>query len=148
MSSRSRRGSAADFQLARVSASGRRPIYWDRVRTAPRSAAIRSRPPPAWPCCTPSSATTCWPTSGELIQTNIPAHPLLAGVRGVGLLLAIELAEPVADEVVRAALEAGFIVNAVAPAAIRLAPPLILTDHQAQEFLAALPGILDEARKE
>jgi acetylornithine aminotransferase len=85
---------------------------------------------------------------GALIQTNIPAHPLLAGVRGVGLLLAIELAEPVADEVVRAALEAGFIVNAVAPAAIRLAPPLILTDHQAQEFLAALPGILDEARKE
>lgn len=85
---------------------------------------------------------------GARIRTDIPAHPLLAGVRGEGLLLAIELAEPVANEVARAALEAGFIVNAVAPAAIRLAPPLIVTDHQAQEFLAALPGILDEARKE
>jgi acetylornithine aminotransferase len=85
---------------------------------------------------------------GARIRTDIPAHPLLAGVRGEGLLLAIELAEPVANEVARAALEAGFIVNAVAPAAIRLAPPLILTDHQAREFLAALPGILDEARKE
>jgi acetylornithine aminotransferase len=85
---------------------------------------------------------------GARIRTDIPAHPLLAGVRGEGLLLAIELAEPVANEVARVALEAGFIVNAVAPAAIRLAPPLILTDHQAQEFLAALPGILDEARKE
>lgn len=85
---------------------------------------------------------------GARFRTDIPAHPLLAGVRGEGLLLAIELAEPVANEVARAALEAGFIVNAVAPAAIRLAPPLIVTDHQAQEFLAALPGILDEARKE
>lgn len=85
---------------------------------------------------------------GARIRTDIPAHPLLAGVRGEGLLLAIELAEPVANEVARAALEAGVIVNAVAPAAIRLAPPLILTDHQAQEFLAALPGILGEARKE
>jgi acetylornithine aminotransferase len=85
---------------------------------------------------------------GARIRTAIPAHPLLAGIRGEGLLLAIELAEPVATEVARAALEAGFIVNAVAPAAIRLAPPLILTEHQAQDFLAALPGILDEARKE
>ena len=85
---------------------------------------------------------------GARLRTDVPAHPLLAGVRGEGLLLAIELAEPVAGEVARAALDAGFIVNAVALAAIRLAPPLILTDHQAQEFLAALPGILDVARKE
>ncbi len=50
-----------------------------------------------------------------------------SGVRGAGLLLAITLTAPVAEQVADAALEAGFIVNDVTPDAIRLAPPLILT---------------------
>ncbi|MGH6654926.1 MAG: acetylornithine transaminase [Actinocrinis sp.] len=70
-------------------------------------------------------------------------HPTVVGVRGAGLLLAIELAEPVAPALAEAALCAGFIVNPVNPTAIRLAPPLILTAAQADEFLAALPALLD-----
>ncbi|HEX6232949.1 MAG TPA: acetylornithine transaminase [Jiangellaceae bacterium] len=85
---------------------------------------------------------------GARLRTGVGSHPLLAGVRGEGLLLAVELTAPEAPAIARAALAAGFIVNPVAPTAIRLAPPLILTDHQAEEFLAALPGILDAARKE
>ena len=41
--------------------------------------------------------------------------------------------------------EAGFLVNAVQPDAVRLAPPLILSAAQADSFIAALPGILDAA---
>ncbi|MFW6091850.1 MAG: aminotransferase class III-fold pyridoxal phosphate-dependent enzyme, partial [Actinomycetota bacterium] len=78
---------------------------------------------------------------------GVPQHPLISGVRGAGLLRAIALAEPVAAEVARAALDAGFIVNPVTPDALRLAPPLILTAAQAGEFLDALPGIL-EAQQE
>ena len=70
-------------------------------------------------------------------------HPAVVGVRGAGLLLAIELAEPLAASIADAALDAGFIVNAVNPQSIRLAPPLILTAAQADEFLAALPALLD-----
>lgn len=70
-------------------------------------------------------------------------HPAVAGVRGAGLLLAIELHEAVAPALADAALNAGFIVNPVNPQAIRLAPPLILTAAQADEFLAALPALLD-----
>ena len=70
-------------------------------------------------------------------------HPAVAGVRGAGLLLAVELREAVAPALADAALAAGFIVNAVNPQAIRLAPPLILTAAQADEFLAALPALLD-----
>jgi len=73
-------------------------------------------------------------------------HPLLAGARGEGLLLALELSADVAPAVASAALEAGFIVNAVAPDAIRLAPPLVLTRAQAGDFVASLPAILDAAR--
>jgi acetylornithine aminotransferase len=74
-------------------------------------------------------------------------HPLVAGVRGSGLLLALVLREPVAGRVAELALEAGFLVNAVAPDAVRMAPPLILTAGQADTFVEALPEILDGAQK-
>jgi acetylornithine aminotransferase len=73
-------------------------------------------------------------------------HPFLTGVRGRGLLLALELSEPVAAGVEAAAREAGFLVNAVTPQAIRLAPPLVLTDAEADSFTAALPAVLEAAR--
>ena len=72
-------------------------------------------------------------------------HPRISGVRGRGLLMAITLTEPVAASAMALAREAGFLVNAVAPDAIRLAPPLILTQAQADTFVDALPGILDAA---
>ncbi len=73
------------------------------------------------------------------------AHPLVDHVRGRGLLLGVVLTAPHAKAVEAAARDAGFLVNAAAPDVIRLAPPLILTDAQADSFLAALPGILDTA---
>ena len=44
-----------------------------------------------------------------------------------------------------AALEAGFIINNPTPERIRLAPPLVLTEAQADSFLSAWPGLLDTA---
>jgi acetylornithine aminotransferase len=81
---------------------------------------------------------------GERLAADIAAvdHPLLAGVRGRGLWRAIILAEPQAAAVEAAAREAGFLVNAVQPDAIRLAPPLIITSDEAGSFVAALPRIL------
>nr|WP_231955675.1 acetylornithine transaminase [Occultella aeris] len=86
-------------------------------------------------------------TVGQHLRTEIAAldHPLVTGCRGEGLLIAIELAEPVAPAVAAAALRRGYIVNAVAPDAIRLAPPLILTTAQADALVADLPTILTEA---
>jgi acetylornithine/N-succinyldiaminopimelate aminotransferase len=73
-------------------------------------------------------------------------HDALAGVRGRGLWLALELAEANSAAIERASRDKGFLVNAVQPDAIRIAPPLILTAEQADEYVAALPGILDAAR--
>ena len=72
-------------------------------------------------------------------------HPLVAGVRGEGLLLGIVLHEPVAVAVRDALLDAGIIVNAAAPDVLRLAPPLILTAAQADVLLDALPAALDRS---
>lgn len=68
-------------------------------------------------------------------------HPLLRGVRGSGLWLGLALNEPVSAAVEAAARAAGFLVNAVQPDAIRLAPPLILSIAEADSFTRALPGI-------
>jgi acetylornithine/N-succinyldiaminopimelate aminotransferase len=70
-------------------------------------------------------------------------HPLVAGVRGTGLLLGIELTAPVSAAVAKAAQDNGFLVNPVRPDTIRLAPPLIIDDGQVGDFLAALPAALD-----
>jgi acetylornithine aminotransferase len=71
--------------------------------------------------------------------------PLVTDVAGEGLLLGIRLTRPAAAAVTAAALDAGFVVNAVAPDVVRLAPPLILTAEQADLFLAALPALLAAA---
>jgi acetylornithine/N-succinyldiaminopimelate aminotransferase len=75
-------------------------------------------------------------------------HPLLAGVRGRGLWRALVLTEDGSAEVERAARAAGFLVNAVAPDAIRLAPPLVITAAECQEFVDALPQVLASAQHE
>jgi acetylornithine aminotransferase len=70
-------------------------------------------------------------------------HPLVTGVRGAGLLRAVTLARDVAPQLAAAARTAGFIVNPVAPDAIRLAPPLVITTEQLDTFASALPALLD-----
>ncbi|GAA1504376.1 acetylornithine transaminase [Sphaerisporangium rubeum] len=85
-------------------------------------------------------------SAGERLAGGVAGlrHPLIAGVRGRGLWLAAVLTAPVAAQVQEAAQRAGFLVNAVQPDAVRLAPPLIVTEDQIDTFLAALPAILSE----
>jgi acetylornithine aminotransferase len=81
---------------------------------------------------------------GKALSAGITGlgHPLVATVRGAGLMLGIVLTAPVAAEVEAAARRHGFLVNAVAPDVVRLVPPLVLTDTQADSFLTALPEVL------
>jgi acetylornithine aminotransferase len=84
-------------------------------------------------------------TMGKDIATGVEGigHPLVAGVRGAGLLLGIELTAPVSAAVAKAAQDNGYLVNNVQPDTIRLAPPLIIDHRQVGDFLAALPAALD-----
>ncbi|MBB0243339.1 acetylornithine transaminase [Streptomyces alkaliphilus] len=85
--------------------------------------------------------------AGERLRGGVEAlgHPLVEGVRGAGLLLGIVLRHPVAAKAQERAREAGFLINAVAPDVIRLAPPLVVTDDEIDALTAALPAILDAA---
>ena len=90
-------------------------------------------------------------TLGTQLQARIlelaGRDPRITGVRGAGLLQGITLAAPIAPQVVVAALEHGFILNAANPSTLRLAPPLIITDEELGSFVEALPDLLDAAER-
>ncbi|MEK2490556.1 acetylornithine transaminase [Kitasatospora purpeofusca] len=85
---------------------------------------------------------------GERLRQGVEAidDPLVSHVRGAGLLLGIVLTAPVSAKVQAGLQEAGFLVNAAVPDAVRLAPPLVLTEQEADAFLAALPAVLRAVR--
>lgn len=72
--------------------------------------------------------------------------PLVAGTRGSGLWRALALTGAHAPAVEAAARERGLLINAVKPDVIRLAPPLILTEAEAEEAIPLLAAALDDAR--
>jgi acetylornithine/N-succinyldiaminopimelate aminotransferase len=81
--------------------------------------------------------------AGAKLQADLAALPGVAGVRGVGLLVAAELDEGLDARVVAgAALDAGLVVNAVTPTALRLAPSLLVTDEEIDEAVAILGSVL------
>ena len=69
--------------------------------------------------------------------------PLVAGVRGKGLLVGVALTEPASAAVSAAALDEGLIVNAANDATIRIAPPLTIGDAELDEFEARFSRALD-----
>ncbi|MCB0972744.1 MAG: aminotransferase class III-fold pyridoxal phosphate-dependent enzyme, partial [Acidimicrobiales bacterium] len=82
---------------------------------------------------------------GPLLAERLSALPQVVEVRGLGLLLAAELAEGIdAREVASAALAAGLVVNAVTPSALRLAPSLLVTEEEIDEAVSILAAVLGE----
>jgi acetylornithine/N-succinyldiaminopimelate aminotransferase len=64
--------------------------------------------------------------------------PRIKEIRGRGLLIGIEFADPIAKELVKAMLPLGILGNATSEHVLRLAPPLILTEKQADAYAGAL----------
>ncbi|MDR1237672.1 MAG: acetylornithine transaminase [Propionibacteriaceae bacterium] len=84
----------------------------------------------------------------DQLETRIEKLNLfeVEAVRGRGLLCGIVLRPNIAADVVRVALDAGFVINAPRPNVIRLAPPLIVTARQLDTFIDALPELIRAAR--
>jgi len=81
---------------------------------------------------------------GERLAQAVKAlqNPLVAEVRGRGLLRGIVLAQPIAAAVNDAMLDAGWIINAPHDDVLRIAPPLIVTATEVDAFAKALDGVL------
>jgi acetylornithine aminotransferase len=82
---------------------------------------------------------------GEVIRGGLERE--LAGVagvkeiRGLGLMLGVELDRPCGD-VVRRALEAGLVTNVTADKVIRLLPPLVIKEEEARLLVSILAPIV------
>jgi acetylornithine/N-succinyldiaminopimelate aminotransferase len=80
--------------------------------------------------------------AGARLRAGLAALPGVVSVRGAGLLLAAQLDAPTAKEIAAAALEAGLLVNPVRPDAIRVAPPLLVSDGEIDAALAILGTVM------
>ncbi|HEX3607449.1 MAG TPA: acetylornithine transaminase [Candidatus Dormibacteraeota bacterium] len=77
--------------------------------------------------------------TGEHLQGRLrELGAAVVAVRGRGLMVAADLDADLAPQVVRAGLGSGVIVNATGPRTLRLVPPLILTEAEADEAVARL----------
>jgi len=79
----------------------------------------------------------------DLALPLLKALPGVTSVDGRGLMLALALGAPVANEVVRQAWAAGLIVNAPTPDRIRLLPPLIITEPELKHGIEILANVLE-----
>ncbi|HEY5998830.1 MAG TPA: acetylornithine transaminase [bacterium] len=75
------------------------------------------------------------------VRSLAARQPKITGVRGRGLLVAIDLSVP-AKPVALAAEERGYLVNAVQEQALRLAPPFVVTKDELRGFIGVLEEIL------
>ena len=80
--------------------------------------------------------------TGARLAEALRQVPGVRLVRGLGLLLAAELVERSAAEVTAGALELGLVVNAVTSTAVRLAPPLLVSEAEVDEALEILAEVL------
>ena len=79
--------------------------------------------------------------AGARFTDALGALDHVVGVRGRGLLLAVELDVP-APDVAALLLESGVVVNAVTPTALRLAPSLLITDDEIDKGVRAIDAAL------
>jgi acetylornithine/N-succinyldiaminopimelate aminotransferase len=68
----------------------------------------------------------------------------VTGIRGKGLLWAIQFSTDIGERVTNAALESGLIVNNVRPNAVRLAPPLTVSEEELEQGLTILEHVIEE----
>ena len=85
--------------------------------------------------------------SGQQLQTllaeSLADMPGIKEIRGLGLLLAVELDRPCGELVMKAA-EKGLLINVTADSVIRLLPPLVCSESDIREIAARLVPIIEE----
>jgi acetylornithine aminotransferase len=75
------------------------------------------------------------------LREELTSLPRVKAVRGKDLMLGIELDRPCA-ELVTAAMERGLLINVTAKSVIRMLPPLILNDTQAEQIMTTVVDLV------
>ena len=82
---------------------------------------------------------------GEVIRGGIgdalKGHSGVADIRGMGSMIGVELKEA-CGELVKQALDAGLVLNVTADNVIRMLPPLVMNEAEAQQVVERLAPVL------
>jgi acetylornithine/N-succinyldiaminopimelate aminotransferase len=80
---------------------------------------------------------------GDLISSSLKNEigHLAADIRGMGLMIGVELKEPCGD-LVKLALDAGLVINVTAENVIRLLPPLVMTEAEGRQVVERLAPLV------
>jgi acetylornithine/N-succinyldiaminopimelate aminotransferase len=80
---------------------------------------------------------------GRRLHSLADRHPMVSEIRGMGLIWAIEFSGPIAEDLVKVCLAEGLLVNNVKPTALRLIPPLTVTEAEIDKALEIIERVLD-----
>ena len=78
------------------------------------------------------------------LRVELAEHPQVLAIRGQGLMIGIELANPYRDLAQRAAQEHGLLINVTRGKIIRLLPPLTLDGKEVEMIVRAISRLLDQ----
>ena len=79
-------------------------------------------------------------------QRILNGNPQVVEIRGKGLMIGIEIDRP-CKELVAQALSAGMLINVAAEKTIRLLPPLIISDAEADQIVAGVSSLIQNFAK-
>jgi acetylornithine aminotransferase len=76
------------------------------------------------------------------VRETLAGHPQVVQIRGLGLMIGIELTRPARDLTLIAAHEYGVLLNVTRGQTIRLLPPLMIDEADVEQIVAAVAGVL------
>ena len=86
--------------------------------------------------------------NGEYLTGKLNAlrenHPVITEVRGLGMLIGVEMSEEISASLVAACLENGLLLNAVRPNMLRFMPPLNASTEEIDEAVGIVNSALNE----
>src|SRR5687767_4363731 len=78
---------------------------------------------------------------GEVIRSGLEPIDGISDLRGMGLMIGVELGQP-CGELVRQALEAGLVINVTADNVVRLLPPLVMSEAEGRMVVERLAPLM------
>ncbi len=82
----------------------------------------------------------------EKLSELMKKFNFITEVRGMGLLIGLEMNKDLSGEIVGKALEKGLLINAVRPNMIRFMPPLNVSKDEIDQAVKVIDEILEESK--
>jgi acetylornithine/N-succinyldiaminopimelate aminotransferase len=79
------------------------------------------------------------------LQSLLDRCAIVTDVRGVGLMWAVQFSSDIGEKITNDALAAGVIVNNVRPNAVRIVPPLTVSEDELERGLAIIEQVIESA---